>query len=417
MKDKTNPRVAAITGIGMITPLGVTKSENWENFTAGRSGIREITKFDASSCWSRIAGQLPDQYDEMERMLLPKVLFRRYGRPSHLSMIVAKEAVQDAKIDLSQIDQHKSSVITGCGGSTFGDQITLTGKSLRRVAFAHDMIDAPSGCISMEFGFKGPAYNVSTACSSGAFAVDIGVDYIRLHGDVCLVIGVETILYKEVIEGFSQLMALSEQNHFPEKASCPFDKKRSGFVLSEGCCAILLESYEHARRRDARIYALISGKGATSEAYNILAPEPKGIEMARTMELALERSGLSKDRVGYINAHGTSTIHNDRAETLAIKKVFGKQAYNIPVSSQKSMIGHTIGAAGAIECAVTALSLYHGIISPTINYETFDPECDLDYVPNSARQAAGIGAAITNSFAFGGHNVTLVLESENSYFE
>ena len=200
----------------------------------------------------------------------------------------------------------------------------------------------------------------------------------------------------------------------------PYSKrksKRNGFILSEGCCAILLESYEHAHRRDARIYALISGTGASSEAYNILAPEPKGIEMARTMELALERSGLPKDRVGYISAHGTSTIHNDRAETLAIKKVFGQQAYNIPVSSQKSMIGHTIGAAGAIECAVTALSLYHGIITPTINYKTFDPECDLDHVPNNSRKVAGMGAAITKSFAFGGHNVTLVLESENSYFD
>ena len=282
---------------------------------------------------------------------------------------------------------------------------------MRRIAFGHDMLDAHGGCISMEFGFKGPSFNVSTACSSGAFAVDIGADYIRLHGDVCLVIGVETLLNKDTIDGFSQLMALSEQNDFPEKASCPFDKKRNGFVFSEGCCAILLESYEHARRRDARIYALISGAGATSEAYNIIAPEPKGLAMARTMRLALERSGMSKDRIGYINAHGTSTIHNDRAETLAVKEVFGKEAYNIPVSSQKSMIGHTIGAAGAIECAVTALSLYHGIITPTINYETFDPECDLDYVPNSARKAAGFEAAMTNSFAFGGHNVTLVLET------
>jgi len=323
MNDKTNTRIAAITGIGMITPLGVTKSENWENFTAGRSGIREITKFDASTCWSRIAGQLPDRYYEMDKRLLPKVIFRSYGLPTHLSMIAAKEAVEDAKIDLSYIDKHKSSVITGCGGSTFGDQITLYGKSLRRVAFAHDMLDAHGGCVSMEFGFKGPSFNVSTACSSGAFAIDIGVDYIQQHGDICLVIGVETLLYKEVIDGFCQLMALSEQNDFPEKASRPFDKKRSGFVFSEGCCAILLESYEHACRRKARIYALISGAGTTSEAYNILAPEPKGAEMARTMELALGRSGLSKDRVGYINAHGTSTIHNDRAETLAIKKVFG----------------------------------------------------------------------------------------------
>jgi 3-oxoacyl-[acyl-carrier-protein] synthase II len=416
MRDKTNSRIAAITGIGMITPLGLTTSENWENFIAGRSGIREITKFNASACWSRIAGQLPERYDEMEKRLLPKVLFRRYGLPTRLSMLTVKEALEDAKINLSDIDKHTVSVITGCGGSTFGDQITLLGKGLRRVAFVHDMLDAHSGCISMEFGFKGPSFNVSTACSSGAYALDIGVDHIRLHGDVCLVIGVETLLYKETIDGFCQLMALSEQNDFPEKASCPFDKKRSGFVFSEGCCAMVLESYAHARRRDARIYGLISGTGATSEAYNILAPEPKGVEMARTMELALERSGLSKDRVGYINAHGTSTMHNDRAETEAIKKVFGQQAYDIPVSSQKSMIGHTIGAAGAIECAVTALSLYHGIITPTINYETFDPECDLDYVPNSARKAAGLGAAITNSFAFGGHNVTLVLESENSYF-
>jgi 3-oxoacyl-[acyl-carrier-protein] synthase II len=276
------------------------------------------------------------------------------------------------------------------------------------------MLNALSACVSIEFGFKGPSFNVATACASGAFAIGLGYDYVRRAGDICLAIGIDTMLLKETIDGFNQLLALSEENDHPEKASRPFDKRRSGFVISEGACALLLESYEHARRRGARIYALISGHASTSEGYNIVAPEPGGAEMAKTMDFALQRAGLPKEKIGYVNAHGTSTPHNDLAETRAIKLVFGENAYKIAVSSQKSMIGHSIGGSGGIECGVTALSLYHRRLTPTINYEEPDPECDLDYVPNKAREANGLEAAITNSFGFGGHNSTIVLETLDS---
>jgi 3-oxoacyl-[acyl-carrier-protein] synthase II len=240
--------------------------------------------------------------------------------------------------------------------------------------------------------------------------VQIAGDRIRSSADVCLAIGAETVIHKEVINAFSRMMALSERNDQPERASRPFDKTRTGFVIAEGAAALVLESLEHATRRGARIYALLTGAASTSEAHNIVAPEPEGGEMARTMELAIRNAGLSKEAIGYISAHATSTIHNDAAETKAIKKVFGPRAHQIPVSAQKSMTGHTIGAAGAIEAAVTALTVYHRTATPTINYEIPDPECDLDYVPNQPRKLGSLQAALSNSFAFGGHNATLVFE-------
>jgi len=272
------------------------------------------------------------------------------------------------------------------------------------------MLNAPAAAIRMTLGFRGPSFNVATACASGAYAVGLGYDYIRHQGELCVAVGVDTMLSEETVQGFSRLMALSELNEHPEKASRPFDRKRTGFVLSEGACAVILESLPHAVKRAARIYAVMSGHAMTSEAFNIIAPEPDGLGMAETMEKAIVNAGIQKDLIGYINAHGTSTVHNDRAETSAIKAVFGGRAWQIPVSSQKSMIGHTIGAAGAIEFAVTALSLRHQVLTPTINYEEPDPECDLDYVPNQARRVLRLDAAISNSFGFGGHNSCIVLE-------
>lgn len=406
---------AVITGIGMLTPLGVSKEENWQNLVAGNSGIRPVTLFDASKCQSRIAGQVPDKFYELEKKLFPAEFFERSFIRTRLCLAAAREAVEDAKIDLDGIEKEKCSVITGSGGTTFGDLIPSLAKDLSGIAFSQEMLDSLSASVGVEFGFRGPCFNIATACSSGACAIAAGLDYIRIHGGICLAIGFDSILRKGTIDGFCHLMALSKNNGAPEKASRPFDKNRNGFVLAEGACALLLESYQHARQRDARIYAVVSGSAVTSEAFNILAPEPEGTEMAVVMEDALKRSGLPKERIGYVNAHGTSTFHNDRAETAAIKKVFAERAYQIPVSSQKSMMGHSIGAAGAIECAVTALSIHHGIITPTINYETFDPDCDLDYVPNQSRNTQQMEAAISNSFAFGGHNVTLVLEHEQAF--
>ncbi len=400
----------AVTGIGLVCPLGISANECWENMFQGKSGIRRITQFDASDCLTKIGGQLPDKYYEWEKPALSPSFFEQNLLPARLALLTAKQAIEDANILKENIDPLKTAVITGCGGSTFGDQVLLSSQNGKRVVFTREMLNALSVTVSLEFGFKGPAYNVATACSAGAVAVGLGYDYVRRQGGTSVVMGIETVLVKETIDGFNQLMALSEENDRPEKASRPFDKRRSGFVLSEGACAVFLESFESAVRRGARIYAVMSGHGVISEGFNIVAPEPDGKGMARGMELAIENAGIQKEKIGYVNAHGTSTPHNDPAETKAIKSVFGRDAYKIPVSSQKSMIGHTIGAAGAIEFGVTALSLYHQALTPTINYEEPDPVCDLDYVPNTARRNYSFEAAITNSFGFGGHNSTIVLE-------
>jgi len=400
----------AVTGIGIICPLGITITECWENMVKGKSGIRKITRFDASECESKIAGEIPAPYFENEKKILPRVFYESNILPSRLSMVVAKQAIEDAQLDVTTIDSARAGVITGCGGSSFGDQVGFNNTQKSTMNYASEMLNVHADCVRKELGFKGPSFNVATACSSGAFAVEMAYDYVKTNGDICLAIGVETMVNKEAIDGFCRLMALSIENDFPEKASRPFDKHRTGFVISEGACAVLLESYDLAIRRGARIYALLTGAASTSEAYNIVAPEPEGNGIARTMELAIQNAGLDKETIGYISAHGTSTIHNDRSETKAIKRVFGSNAYNIAVSSQKSMIGHSIGSSGAIEFAVTALSLYNQVITPTINYEVPDPDCDLDYVPNEARKVKSLEAAISNSFGFGGHNVSLVLQ-------
>jgi len=412
-KRRDKKRLVAVTGIGMICPLGTTPNECWENMLKGKSGIRRITRFDAGTCESQIAGEIPDRYFEVEKTLLSPKFYENNILPSRLSMIVAKQALEDAKLEVNEIDVNRAGVITGCGGSNFGDQGNYNNRNNVMMNYSYEMLNAHSDCVRTELGFKGPSFNVATACSSSAFAIETAYHHVRTSCDICLAIGVETMVNKEVIDGFCRLMVLSVNNEFPEKASRPFDRYRSGFVISEGACAVLLESYEHAVRRGARIYAFMSGTASASEAYNIVAPKPEGEGIARTMELAIQNAGLDKKAVGYINAHGTSTLHNDRSETKAIKKVFGSHAYNLAVSSQKSMIGHPIGSAGAIEFAVTALSLHHQVITPTINYEEPDPECDLDYVPNEARKVQSLEVAISNSFGFGGHNASLVLERKH----
>jgi len=406
----------AITGIGMVTPLGITTHDCWENMVAGKSGIDLIRQFDTSGCITKIGGQIPDSYFSLEKAYFSENQLIRTSLPNRLSLYCVKQAIDDSQIVLNRMDSQNISVISGSGGSSYGDEISEMEKELgMQLAPGWEMLDAHAAIVGREFGFQGPCFNVATACSSGAFAVGLGYDHVINNHGVCIVIGVDTMLLKDTVVGFNQLMALSEHNQFPNKASRPFDKKRSGFVISDGACAIILEPYDWAVARNARIYAVISGYAMTSEAYNIMAPEPGGAGMAETMRLALIRSGIGIDNIGYINAHGTSTIHNDLAETQAIKLVFGERASQIPVSSQKSMIGHTIGAAGTIETAVTALTLYNQIITPTINYEEPDPLCNLDYVPNQSRLVSGLSSALTNSFGFGGHNCTVALEINLPY--
>jgi 3-oxoacyl-[acyl-carrier-protein] synthase II len=400
--------LVAITGIGMITPLGVTTGDCWRNLVDGKSGIQRITRFDTTLSLTKIGGQIPEIYFEMEKILLSNKIYEQALYPSRLSILSARQALTDSGLSLDRIDRGYTGVITGSGGSSQGDGLEYGRHA--KLGFTSEMLDAHALWLSREFDFGGPSFNVATACSSGAFAVGLGVDHVVRTHQICLVVGIDTMLLKETLDGFNQLLAISESNDYPEKASKPFDKRRNGFVLAEGACALLLEPYSHAMERKARIYAVISGYAFTSEAYNIMAPDPEGKAMAETMSMALENSKTSIDKIGYINAHGTSTIHNDIAETKAIKRVFGEKALSIPISSQKSMMGHTIGAAGAIETAVTALSLYHRLITPTINLEEPDPACDLDYVPNHCRKVKSLEAAITNSFGFGGHNSCIVLE-------
>ncbi len=401
----------AVTGVGMITPLGPDAASTWKGMREARSGIRRITRFDTEGLATRIGGELPDAYYKLEEAEFPRRLRNQTLPPARLGFLCAKEALQDSRILASPFDPYRVAVISGCSQSLLQEGQELVQGNGVKYLIVKEMVNAISAWISIKYGLKGPTYNVAAACASGAFAIAAGIDFIRAgRGDAAVVLGADMMLNRQSIQGFSELLALSENNSAPEEASCPFDNRRGGFVLANGGAALVLESLEAARRREARIYAVLTGVGIVSEAYNIVAPEPSGKEIARAMTSALEDASLPPQAVGYINAHGTSTRHNDLSETVAIKQVFGAHAAHLAVSSQKSMIGHTIGGAGAIECAATALALHEGIIPPTINYREPDPDCDLDYVPNRARPAPDLKAALSNSFGFGGHNCSLVLE-------
>jgi 3-oxoacyl-[acyl-carrier-protein] synthase II len=409
-------KVAAITGIGMITPLGVNTHECWINLLEGKSGIRRIDRFDTSNCLTQIGGQVPDHYFDFESSFFSNNEMERFSLPSRMAIMSGHQAILDADFPIHGIDRNRNvAVISGSGGSIYNDRILFSKRQISSTSFWDSTpLDIHARNLAAWFGFQGPTFNVATACSSGAFALGVGYDYACQNQCPCLVVGVDCTLLAETFQGFNNLMALSTRNDNPGAASRPFDKSRDGFVMSEAACAILLEPLEFAINRKIRIYALLSGFATTSEAYNIIAPEPTGLEISKTILLALKNAGVSTEDVGYINAHGTSTHHNDIAETNGIKHTFGDKAYSIPVSSTKSMTGHAIGAAGAIEAAVTALSLYHQVLTPTINLDHPDPQCDLDYIQNCSRKIKGLTTAISNSFGFGGHNSTLVLESVSS---
>lgn len=402
-------RRVAVTGIGMISSLGINKTENWQGLTTGRSGIGPITRFDASQAPTRIGGQLPDAYYELERKNFSKRLEKQTLPTTRLGYILADEALADSGINLDQVDRWRCAVITGSGQSDFQEGEDIKTRTEGQFVIIRQMANAIAAWISIKHHFRGPTYNLATACASGAFAVAAARDYIATgRGDVALAVGVDMMLSPESIFGFSLLQALSTRNDAPSQASRPFDKGRDGFVLANGGAALLLEDEASARKRGARIYAFVDGAGICSEAYNIVAPDPTGVGMAKCMELACADAESPLTDIGYISAHGTSTHHNDAAETGAINLLFGDHARKLAVSSQKSMTGHTIGGAGAIEAAATALSLFHGVLTPTINQETADPECNLDYVPNVAREAPALRAALSNSFGFGGHNCSLL---------
>jgi len=406
-------RRVVITGLGLMTPLGLTVQETWEGLIAGRSGIGPITLFDATGYPSRIAGELkgfePQKYVGFKEA-------RRMARSSQVAVATAQEAIADAGFSNGWANPERVGVVVGTAMGGFDmaarQMRVLWQKGWQRVspfALPASIPNMPAFHISRFFGAQGPTTTVTSACATGTQAVGEGCELIR-RGAADLVIagGVEALIHEVAFAGFAAMRALSTRNDEPERASRPFDANRDGFVFSEGAGILILESLDHARARGARIYAEVLGHASASDAYHIAAPDPTGAGAIRAMRWALEDAGLTPDDVDYINAHGTSTPINDAVETLAIKTLFGEQAYNIPISSTKSMLGHPMGGAGAIEAAVCALTLYHGIIHPTINYETPDPQCDLDYVPNEARRA-NVQVVLSNSFGLGGQNACLVL--------
>ncbi|MEI7662555.1 MAG: beta-ketoacyl-[acyl-carrier-protein] synthase family protein [Bacteroidota bacterium] len=400
-----------ITGMSMISSLGLSLEENWRNIVAGNSGVKEITLFDASECATRIAAEVPAAFEELSHRYIKKRAAGQMTRVTRMCVTAAKIAVEDSGIDFETVDRNRCSVIMGVVNT--GNSSSEKDTTLQNTVFK-SMTNSMPAWISLEYRLTGPNFAVNTACASSAYAIAFGYEMIRNgQSDVVIVGGADSIINAEEINGFNALYALSVANDPPEQASKPFSYDRDGFVIGEGAGVLVLESKEHALARNCRIYAAIAGYALTSEGYNIMAPMKDGEGMAHTIELALQNAGIGKEQVGYINAHGTSTELNDRYETMAIKKVFGAQAGLIPVSSSKSMLGHTIGAAGALEAIITALSLRDGILPPTINYRNPDPDLDLDYVPNVSRPK-DIRIALSNSFGFGGHNAILVLKKEDS---
>ena len=401
------PREVVVTGMGMITSLGFTVEENWNNLVAGRSGIGPITLFNPDGLATRIAGQLPPGFDELSRTFIRKRAAGQMTRVTRMCVTAAGMAVRDAGLDFEAVDRSRCSVIIGVVNT--GNSSVEKDTTPQNTVFKA-MTNSMPAWISLEYQLTGPNFAVNTACASSAYAIAMGCEMIRSgQADVVIAGGADSIINFEEIQGFNALYALSVSNEPPEKASRPFSRDRDGFVIGEGAGLVVLEAREVAEARVAAIHATVAGYAMTSEGYNIMAPKKDGEGMAATMEKALANAGVVKSEVGYINAHGTSTELNDRYETMAIKQVFGDLAGCIPVSSSKSMIGHTIGAAGAIEAIITVQALKEGILPPTINYNDPDPDLDLDYIPNVARKAE-IRVALSNSFGFGGHNATLVLK-------
>lgn len=402
-----------ITGLGAITPLGNTIRKTWQALLSGESGIKTITRFDASAYPCRIAGEVKD-FDP--RTYLTAKEAQKTDPFIQYALAAALMAAEDASLDTTSQTALRTGVLIGSGrGGVTTSEKNMTAlikkgpKAVSPFFPPLSLVNMAAGYVSMKLGARGPCLDVSTACATGTHAIGEAMKIIqRGDADVMIAGGSEAALTPLILAGFCRAKALSLRNSRPEKASRPFDLDRDGFVLAEGAGVLVLEERSHAEKRGARIYAELAGYGLTSDAFHIANPDPTGDGSARAMSLALADAGISPERIDYINAHGTSTELNDRIETLAIKKVFPAHAKNLAVSSTKSMLGHMLGAAGAVEAAITTLSLHEGVIPPTINYETPDPDCDLDVVPNSARKKR-IVAALSNSLGFGGSNAALVL--------
>lgn len=407
-----------VTGLGLITPLGIGVGKSWSGMTEGRSGIRRITRFDASAFQTQIAGEVdgfnPEDYIE------PKEV-KKMDRFIHFGLGASAMAMEDSGL---KIDEHNAARVgvfvgAGMGGLPAIEHYhkVLIEKGPRRITpFFIPMliINLAAGQISIRFGAKGPNSAVATACATGSHAIGDAFKVIqRGDADAMIAGGTESVITMMGIGGFNAMKALSTRNDEPEKASRPFDSDRDGFVMGEGAGIVILEELTHAVSRGARVYAEIVGYGLTGDAYHITSPAPEGEGAARCMTMALKDGGVAPERVGYINAHGTSTKYGDEIETAAIRTVFGDHSSSVAISSTKSMTGHLLGAAGGVEAVVAVLSIYRGLIPPTINLDNPDPECDLDYVPHRARKA-DIQYALSNSFGFGGTNACLLFKKFES---
>ncbi len=396
-----------VTGINIISSLGFTIDENWQNLINGKSGIQKISLFNAETLDTQIAGQVSEEFEEYSKTFIRKRLSKQMTRVSRMCLTAAKATIEEHNIPVSTYDPERCAVILGIVNTA--NSSVEQGTNIQNTILK-GMNNAISAWISLEYGFEGPNYTIATACASSAYAIANGYDLIKQDkADLVIVGGADSAINPEEINGFNALYALSTHNHEPEKASCPFSANRDGFVIGEGAGILVLERESIAKKRNAKVYAELAGYALTSEAFNIMSPKTDGQGMAKTMEKAIAHANIDKDEIDYINAHGTSTTLNDLYESLAIEKVFDKEVKKIAISSSKSMLGHTIGAAGVIEAAITVNSIYNSMVHPTINLNHPDPQLKLDYVPNEKR-ALNIRCALSNSFAFGGHNSTLVFK-------
>ena len=405
---------AVITGMGVISPVGNQLEEFWNNLIQGKSGIGLLTRFDTSDLPTKVAAEVKN-FEPTD--WISKKESRHMDRFTQFALAAAKLAVQDSGLDLEKLDKERAGAVIGCGiggVTTFEEQKeVLTNKGSGRITpfFVPMLIsNMAAGHISIEFGLQGSSMTIVTACASATNAVGEALRIIqRGEADVVICGGTEAPITKLAFAGFCAAKTMSTEKENPDQACRPFDKRRSGFVMGEGSGVLVLESAEHAEARGAHIYAELAGYGSTSDAYHITSPAPGGAGAVRAMRLALKDAGVSPEDVDYINAHGTSTGPNDAEETSAIKTVFGSYASELAISSTKSMTGHLMGAAGAIEAIICAISIERGEIPPTTNYGEPDPTCDLDYVPNVMRKKE-VDVAMSNSLGFGGHNATIVLK-------
>lgn len=406
-------RRVVVTGLGMVSPVGVGAATSFDALLAGKSGIREITHFDSSDFSVHFAGEVSDFHPE--KVVDPRAL-KRMDPFSQYAVIASTEAIADSGLDFDREDRTRIACIlgTGIGGireleSQVGTLLSRGANRVGPLTVPKMMFNAATGYIAMHHGILGPNYATGSACASSNHAIGVGLRSIQ-YGDADIVLtgGSEAAVCPVGIAAFAAMKALSTRNDDPPAASRPFDKFRDGFVMGEGGAVIVLEEREHAVKRGAKIYAELAGFGSSDDAFHLTAPDESGEGPVRAIRLSLQDASLAPESIDYINAHGTSTPLNDKIETLALKRVFGDHARKLQISSTKSMIGHLLGGSGAVEFVVTCLSLYHGQLHPTINLTTPDPDCDLDYIPNEAREAR-VQFAVSNSFGFGGTNACLAL--------